>query len=194
MPSLGFTNSWVWKVLCSACSPYVALLCSVLGNSCRSFGRDPDPQASLHEIYIPSVSFHLSPSWVRSSVPGGGQDERPLVSDGGAHRKRGRGEGACHHPLPSRFPVNLKTDVTSHHIVVNCCVATTYTWHTWCLVCKWRSLIQQNRCLLTEFSASAEVEGWNPKESGIFSFWSFDLNKSSDKERRVVPWLVSRRR
>lgn len=41
------------------------------------------------------------------------------VSDGGAHRKCGRGEGACHYAFPGRFPVNLKTDIISHRLVVD---------------------------------------------------------------------------
>lgn len=79
-------------------SPYLGFL---QAGSCRSFDRAPDPQASLH-TYIPSVSFHFSPSRVRSSAPVGGHDWGSLSVMVGLTVNMAKGKGS----VPTHFQVD----------------------------------------------------------------------------------------
>lgn len=48
-------------------------------SSCRSFDGDRGSSGiPAQNIWIPSVSFYLSPSWVRNSAPGGRRDQGSL--------------------------------------------------------------------------------------------------------------------
>lgn len=69
MPRLGATHSKSERFLCVCFFHKLVFHFVIRLEVVGGVDRDLDPQVSLHKIYIPSVSFYPSPSWVRSSAP-----------------------------------------------------------------------------------------------------------------------------